>query len=310
MAVDTSAGTVTPLTGAEYLESHPGRPRDLGLRGAGRGRDDAPRVPQRHADGRADVRQAPRPRATSDVLTTPTDTGGGRFTHPFFRPPHGAEDLRRRPRRHRRVGPHELRLDGSRARLQGRVPRHPRRQRRLLRPVPGQREALVQGRAGALPVLQPRDHQPAHRPPEGRRRGARRLHPRRARDGRGRGHQRGEGRGDRLGADALQLHRPLRGRADQDEGLRGDLRRADGRAGREAHLPPVVLVHGGGHGQPVRLPAVQPARRERLGDDLRRGPRPVGEPLRLRRRRQDQRASSPPPGSSRASRSTAARGSR
>ena len=52
---------------------------------------------------------------------------------------------------------------------------------------------------------------------------------------------------------------------------------------------PSYELHGRGHGQPVRLPAVQPARRERLDPDLRRGPRPVGERLRLRRRRQDQR---------------------
>ena len=267
---------------------HQGRPGDLGVRRTRGGRDDAPCVPQRGADGRAHVRQAPRPRPSG----CPHDPHGHRRRHvhaPVLPRPEVSGGVRRRPRRDRGVGPHDVRLDGPLARLQGGVPRHARRERGLLRALPGEREALVQGGAGALPLLQPRDHQPADRPPARRRRGARRVHPRRQGDRRGPHRQRREGRRHGVGAHALQLHRPLRGRADQDQGLRGHLRRADGRPGREAHLPAVVRLHGGGDGEPVRLPALQPARRERHGDDLRLGPGPVGERLRLRRRRQDQR---------------------
>ena len=45
---------------------------------------------------------------------------------------------------------------------------------------------------------------------------------------------------------------------DQDQGFRLRLHRAHRRARREALLPPVLRNDRGGHGQPVRLPALQP----------------------------------------------------
>ena len=78
----------------------------------------------------------------------------------------GAEDARGsagRPRRHRRMGAHHLRLDRPLTRLQGRVPGDARRQRRVLRSVSGERAALVQVQPGARAVRQPRHHPSAGR---------------------------------------------------------------------------------------------------------------------------------------------------
>ena len=81
--------------------------------------------------------------ATRPVLTCPTDTGSGGY-HPSLLPgPHQRRRPGRGPRRDRRLGAADLRMDGPLAGLQGGLPGHARRQRRLLRPVPGQRPALV-----------------------------------------------------------------------------------------------------------------------------------------------------------------------
>ena len=49
-----------------------------------------------------------------------------------------------------------------------------------------------------------------------------------------------QGRGHDVDPDAVHLHRPQRGAADQDAALRPRLHGADGDAGREAALPPVL----------------------------------------------------------------------
>jgi 4-hydroxyphenylacetate 3-monooxygenase len=91
MAVDTSSGTVTPLTGAEYLESirdgreiwaYGERVADVTTHPGFR---NAARMVARMYDKLHDP-------AYKDVLTTPTDTGGGTFTHPFFRTARSVED--------------------------------------------------------------------------------------------------------------------------------------------------------------------------------------------------------------------------
>jgi 4-hydroxyphenylacetate 3-monooxygenase len=91
MAVDATAGTTTPLTGDEYLESirdgreiwaYGERVADVTTHPAFR---NAARMVARMYDKLHDP-------AYADVLTTPTDTGGGTFTHPFFRTARSVED--------------------------------------------------------------------------------------------------------------------------------------------------------------------------------------------------------------------------
>ena len=184
---------------------------------------------------------------------------------------------RRRPRRDRRVAAADLRLDGAQPRLQGGLPRHLRAQRRLLRAVRGQRAALVQGVAGARVLHEPHAREPAGRPRQGDPRGLRRLHPRGQGDRRGRRRARREDGRHRLGAVELQLRLLPRQRADQEGGVRALLLRADGPPEHQAAVPAVLRVHGRGGRQPVRLPALEPLRRERLGADVRRRADPVGE---------------------------------
>ena len=116
--------------------------------------------------------------------------------------------------------------------------------------------ALVQGRPGALPVLQPRDRPPADRPrPAADEVRDVCVHVERETDD-GLDRLRRQGRRDRLGAHELQLHRPLRARRSR-QGVRARLRGPDGRARAEADLAAVVRDDGRGDGQPVRLPAVE-----------------------------------------------------
>src|SRR5262245_33695577 len=92
MAVETQAHTVSPMTGAEYLESirdgreiyaYGERVDDVTTHPAFR---NAARMVARLYDGLHDP-------AHRDVLTCPTDTGNGGFTHRFFRVPRSVEDL-------------------------------------------------------------------------------------------------------------------------------------------------------------------------------------------------------------------------
>ena len=101
-----------------------------------------------------------------DVLTCPTDTGSGGYTHNYFRVQRSREDLVARAGRHRRVVAADLWLDGPHAGLQGGLHQHARRQRRILRPVRGQCARLVQAGAGNRSVHEPRDRQSADRPPQ------------------------------------------------------------------------------------------------------------------------------------------------
>ena len=123
-----------------------------------------------------------------------------------------------------------LRLDRPQPRLQGRVPGHARRQRRLLRAVRRERAALVQEGPGGGVLRQPRHRQSAGRSRQAARRGEGRVHARRGGDRRRPDRQRREGRGDDLEPDALQLHRQQRRAADQDQAVRVRLHRADRRA--------------------------------------------------------------------------------
>ena len=63
------------------------------------------------------------------MLTCPTDTGSGGFTHKFFRVAHSREDLIGQRDAIAALGAHVLRLDGALAGLQGLADEHARRQR-------------------------------------------------------------------------------------------------------------------------------------------------------------------------------------
>ena len=97
-AANTSAATSgpanKPLTGDEYIESlkdgrevhlYGEKVKDVTTHPAFR---NAVRMTARLYDGLHDP-------AKQDVLTVPTDTGNGGFTHPFFRAPHSAEDMKK-----------------------------------------------------------------------------------------------------------------------------------------------------------------------------------------------------------------------
>ena len=307
--LESSARTTEPFTGRRVSGEHPRRQGGLRLRGAGRGRHDPPGLPQHRAIDRAALRRAARSRAAQGDHDR--DRYRQRRRHPQVLPlPADGRGLRRRPRGDRRMGADRIRLARAQPGLQGGVSRHTRCQRRLLRPLPGQRPALVSGGAGAGPVLEPRDHPPASRPEPAARGSQRRVHARRAGARRRHRRQRRQGRRHRVGAHPLQLHRPLRADPDPEEGVRDRLRGVDGHAGGEADLPSVVRDDGRGHGQPVRLSAVEPSRRERLDLHLRQGARAVGERVRLRRHRQGEQLLPPDRASSPASASTAASVSR
>ena len=247
MAINTTAPgdpvnatpRVRPMTGDEYLESirdgreiwiYGERVKDVTTHPAFR---NTARMLARLYDALHDP-------ARKDVLTTPNRHGQRRIHAPLLQGDAHGRGSGRRARRHRRVGARHLRLDRPQPRLQGRVPRHARRQRRLLRAVSGERAPLVQEGPGRGVLRQPRHRQPAGRSRQAARRGQGRVHARREGDRRRPDRQRREGRGDDVHADELQLHRQQRRAADQDEAVRVRVHGADRRARREAVLPPVV----------------------------------------------------------------------
>ena len=171
-----------PQNGAEYLGVAARRPRGLHLRRARRRRHDASGVPQYGAHDGAPVRRAARQGEVEEAAAADRHR---RQQGQDARVLPGAEDRRgvdRRPRRDRRVAAHHVRLDGPLAGLQGRVPGHARRQRRVLRAVRGEREALVHVLPGARAVREPRDHSSARRPRQAAGPGRRRLRARRQGD--------------------------------------------------------------------------------------------------------------------------------
>ena len=140
-------------------------------------------------------------------------------------------------RRHRRLGPHHLRLDGPQPRLQGRVPQHAGRQCGVLRQVRRQRAGLAQAGAGGGALSQPRPRQPAHRPQQAGRAGEGRLHHHPEGDRRRHLRLRRQGGGHQLGADPLQFPRPEHGPGDHRPEHGGDVHRAHEHARHQARLP-------------------------------------------------------------------------
>ena len=165
-----------PQTGSGISGVAARRPRGLHLRRAGQGRHHASGLPQHRAHGRAALRRAARRQAQAQA---PAADRHRQWRHDA-RLLQGAEERGgddRRPQRDRRMGEDHLRLDGPRAGLQGGVPRHARRQCRVLRAVPGQRQALVQVQPGARAVHQSRHHPSAGRSRPAAERSRRRLLP-------------------------------------------------------------------------------------------------------------------------------------
>ena len=180
-------------------------------------------------------------------------------------------------RRHRRLGPHHLRLDGPQPRLQGGLPQHAGRQCRVLRQVRRQRARLARARAGGRALRQPRAGQSAHRPLQAGRpgEGRLRLHP----EGDRRRHLRLGRQGGRhqLGAHALQLPRPEHGPGHQRPEHGGDVHGAHGHARHQADLPAVLRAGRRRDRLAVGLSADQPLRRERRHLRVRQRLHPLGE---------------------------------
>ena len=219
----------------------PRRPRDLDLRRARQGRHHASGLPQHGAHARASLRRAARPGAARHRSARETDTGNGGYTHKFFKAPRNAEEM---------VGARDAIAEWARV-TYGWMGRSPDYKAAFLAtlgansdfyaPLHGERAALVQESA-------------RRRSPSSITRSSilrsiatstldevkRRVHARREGNRRRPDCQRREGGGDDLHADALQLHRQQRRAADQDQGVRVRLHRADRRPGREAVLPAVV----------------------------------------------------------------------
>ena len=212
MAVETQApATVRPMTGDEYIESlRDGR--EIYIYGE-RVKDvtDAPGVPQparmvaRLYDALHDPENARRPdraRPTPATAASRIRSSGPRST---------VEDLVADRDAIAAWARHDLRLDGPLPRLQGLVPRHAGRQRRVLRAVPGQRAS-----AG---TRAPRRRSCTATTRSSTRRSTATCRPTRSRDvfvhveketDAGLDRLRRQGRRHRLGDHQLQLHRPLR----------------------------------------------------------------------------------------------------
>jgi 4-hydroxyphenylacetate 3-monooxygenase len=112
MTVETVERTTLPLTGEEYLESlrdgreiwiYGERVKDITTHPAFR---NATRMVARLYDALHDPEK-------QAVLTCPTDTGNGGFTHKFFRASRSAEESGRRARCNCRMGAVDVWLDGA-----------------------------------------------------------------------------------------------------------------------------------------------------------------------------------------------------
>ena len=218
-----------------------------------------------------------------DMLTCPTDTGSGGYTHRFFRVPRSREDLRGAQAAIAEWARLSLRLDGPHAGLQGGLHQHAGRQRRVLRPVRRQRPRLVQAGAGSRSVHEPCDRQSADRPAQAGGAGEGRVR-RGGEGGRRRHHRFGrEGGRDLGGDDALQLHGPELEDGDRGPGHVADVHGADRRARAEADLPHLVRARGAAQRLAVRLPAVVAVRRERRDLHPRQGVRALGGRVHLPR---------------------------
>ena len=194
------------------------RPRDLHLRRARQGRHHASGLPQHRPHAGAPLQRAARPQAQRQAAGADRHRQR-RHDARLLQVPEDDRGIRGRPRRDRRMGQALLRLARPRARLQGGIPRHARRQRRVLFALAGERQALVSLRPGARAVRQPRHHPSSRRPQPPAAGSGRRLLPRGEGDGRRHRRVGRQGGGDGLRAHQLHLRRPPRA----DPGRRQEL---------------------------------------------------------------------------------------
>ena len=267
--LDSTAGTTEPFTGAEYLESiRDGREVYV----YGDRVEDVTTHPAFRNTARIDrpaVRRAARPDATADHDHA-TDTGSGGVTHTFFRFPRTVEDLRRRPRGDRRMGADRLRLDGPQPRLQGGVPGHARaRTPTSTTPIRTTRGAgTARRRSGSCTGTTRSSTRPSTATGRPTRSATSSCTSRRsATTGIVVSGAKVVATGSALTHYNFIAHYGPMPMQKKEFALR--LRGADGHPGREADLPPVLRDDGRGDGQPVRLPALEPAGRERLDLHLR-----------------------------------------
>ena len=284
---DVIAGKGRPFTGAEYLESlrdgrevyiYGERVADVTAHPAFR---NAARSIARLYDSLHDPKH-------KDVLTSPTDTGSGSFTHKFFRVAHSREDL---------IAQREAIAAWARMSY-GWMGRTPDYKASLMNTLGVQYDfydkfadnakKLVPPRAGSRDVHEPRDRQSAGRPQQGGRPGARRVHHDPEGDRRRPLRLRRQGGGDLLGDHALQFPRPERRDAGERSRSRDHVHRADERAGREAVLPRLLRDDGERDGHAVRLSALLALRRERRDLRVRQRADPLGRRADLPRRREAQ----------------------
>ncbi len=238
--LDTPTRATQPFTGDEYLESIRDR-REIYVYGE-RVKDVTTHPAFRNtARSIARLYDALHDERRRAVITTPTDTGSGGVTHKFFRVPRTVEDC---------VGDLEAIAEWARIGYgwMGRSPDykaaflgHARRERRLLRPVSGQRPAVVSRRRRSRSCTGTTRSSIRRWTATGRpmKSATCSCTSRRRRDD-GLDRQRREGGRHRLGADPLQLHRPLRSDPGAEEAVRAGLRGVHGHPRRQADLPAVV----------------------------------------------------------------------
>ena len=215
------------------------RPRGLCLRRARQGRHDSSCFPQRGSLGRQALRGPAR--AQDQGCADGADRYGLRRLHAQVLQGRALARGPDRPARcHRRLGAHHLRLDGPQPRLQGGLPQHAGRQRRVLWAIRRQCARLAQARPGGRALSQPRAGQSAHRPQQAGRAGEGRLHHHPEGDRRRHLRLRRQGGGHQLRPHPLQLPRPEHGPGDRRSRHGGDVHRAHEHAGHQADLPALL----------------------------------------------------------------------
>ena len=269
-------GKKRPFTGAEYLESlRDGR--EVYIYGE-RVKDVTTHPAFRNAAASvAKLYDAMHDPKTKEVLTAPTDTGSGGYTHKFFKAARSREDV---------IAQRDAIAAWARI-TYGWMGRSPDYKAAFLNTlganaefygqVRRQRARLAQARPGGRALSQPRPRQPAHRPRQARRAGQGRLHHHPEGDRRRHLRLRRQGGGHQLGAHPLQLPRPEHGPGDQRPGHGGDVHRPHEHAGHQALLPRLLRACRRRHRLALGLPAHLPLRRERRHLRVRQRLHPLGE---------------------------------